>query len=114
MDFIIKLPPSKDTVTGVTYNSILVVVNQLIKYAWFISWREKESVDKLAKTMLKEIVSNHGIPQSIISDRDKLFTFKFWNTWTKQLGTKVKLSTAYHPQTDRQTKRTNQTLEQYL
>ena len=64
--------------------------------------------------MLKEIVSNHGIPQSIISDRNKLFTFKLWNTWTRQLGTKVKLSTSYHPQTEKQTKRTNQTEVQYL
>ena len=79
-----------------------------------LPWREKESADKLAKSMLKEIVSNHGIPQSIISDRNKLFTSKFCNTWTSQLGTKVKLSRAYRPQTDRQTKKTNQTLEQYL
>ena len=64
--------------------------------------------------ILKEIIANHGIPQSIISDKDKLFTSKFWNTWTRQLGTKIKLSTAYHPWTDRQTKQTNQTLEQYL
>ena len=114
MDFIIKLPQLKDTVTGVIYNSNLVVVDQLTKYAWFIPWKKKESTDKLAKTMLKEIVSNYGIPQCIISDKNKLFTSKFWNTWTRQLGTKVKLSTAYHPQTDRKTKRTNQTLEQYL
>ena len=114
MDFIIKLPPSKDTVTGIIYDSMLVVVNQLTKYARFIPWIEKELADKLAKTMLKEIVSNHIIPQSIISNRNIFFTSKFWNTWTRQLGTKVKLSTTYHLQTDRQTKRTNQTLEQYL
>ena len=64
--------------------------------------------------MLKKIVSNHKLSQNIISDKDKLFTSKFWNTWTRLLGTKVKLSTAYHLQTYRQTKRTNQTLEQYL
>ena len=64
--------------------------------------------------MLNKIICNHSILQSIISDRDKLFTSKFWNTWTNQLGTKVKLSMAYHPQADGQTKRTNQTLEQYL
>ena len=61
MDFIIKLPLSKDTVTGIIYNSILVVMDQLTKYAQFIQWREKESADKLAKTMLKEIVCNHKI-----------------------------------------------------
>ena len=64
--------------------------------------------------MLKKIICNQSILQSIISDRDKLFTFKFWNIWTRQLGTKVKLSTVYHSQTDKQTKQTNQTLEQYL
>ena len=77
MDFIIKLPPLKDTVTGIIYNNILVVVDRLIKYAQFIQWKEKESADKLAKAMLKEIVSNHKILQSIISDRDKFFTSKF-------------------------------------
>ena len=80
----------------------------------FIPWKEKENAKDLAKVILKEIIANHGIPQNIISNRDKLFTSKFWNTWTQQLGTKVKLSTAYHPRTDRQTKQTNQTLEQYL
>ena len=114
IDFIIKLLPSKDTVTGVTYDSILVVVNQLIKYERFVPWREKDSADKLAKTMLLEIFSNYGIPQSIISDRDKLFTSKFWNTWTRQLDIKIKLFMSYHPQTDGQTKQTNQALKQYL
>ena len=69
---------------------------------------------RFGKSDIKEIIANHGIPQSIISNRDKLFTSKFWNTWTQQLGTKVKLLTAYHPRTDGQTKQTNQTLEQYL
>ena len=114
MNFIVKLPLSKDTITDIKYNSNLVVVDRLTKYAHFIPWEEKRNAKDLAKVILKEIIANHGIPQSIISDRDKLFTSKFWNTWTQQLGTKVKLSTAYHPQTDRQTKQTNQTLEQYL
>ena len=114
MDFIIKLPLSKDTITDIKYDSILVVVDRLTKYPYFIPWKEKGNVKDLAKVILKEIIANHWIPQSIISDSDKLFTSKFWNTWTQQLGTKIKLSTAYHPQTDRQTERTNQTLEQYL
>ena len=91
-----------------------MVVDRLTKYAHFIPWKKKRNAEDLAKVILKEIIANHGIPQSIISDRDKLFTSKFWNTWTQQLGTKVKLLTAYHPRTDRQTKQTNQTLEQYL
>ena len=114
MDFIVKLPLFKDTITDIKYNSILVVVDRLTKYAHFIPWREKGNAKDLAKVILKEIIANHGILQSIISDRDKLFISKFWNTWTRQLGTKIKLLTAYHPQTDRQTEQTNQTLEQYL
>ena len=97
MDFIVKLPLSKDTITDIKYNSILVVVDRLTKYAHFILWKEKGNAKDLAKVILKEIIANHGIPQSIISDRDKLFTFKFWNTWTRQLGTKVKLLATYHP-----------------
>ena len=103
MDFIVKLPLSKDTITDIKYNSTLVVVDRLTKYAHFIPWKEKRNAKDLAKVILKEIIANHGIPQNIISDRDKLFTSKFWNTWTRQLGTKIKLSTAYHPRTDRQT-----------
>ena len=91
-----------------------MVVDRLTKYAHFIPWKEKGNAEDLAKVILKEIIANHGIPQSIISNRDKLFTSKFWNTWTQQLGTKIKLLTAYHPRTDRQTEQTNQTLEQYL
>ena len=114
MVIIVKLPLSKDTITDIKYNSILVVVNRLTKYAHFIPWKKKGNAKNLAKVILKEIIANHGIPQNIISNRDKLFTSKFWNTWTQQLGTKIKLWTAYPPRTDGQTKQTNQTLEQYL
>ena len=114
MDFIVKLPLSKDTITDIKYDNILVVVDRLTKYAHFIPWKEKGNAKDLAKVILKEIIANHGIPQSIISDRDKLFIPKFWNPWTRQLGTRIKLSTAYHPRTDGQTEQTKQTLEQYL
>ena len=111
MDFIVKLPHSKDTITDIKYDSILVVVDRLMKYAHFTPWKEKGNAEDLAKVILKEITVNHGILQSIISDRDTLFTSIFWNTWTRQLGTKIKLLTAYHPWTDGQTEQTNQTLE---
>ena len=103
MNFIVKLPLSKDTITDIKYDSILVVVDRLTKYAHFITWKEKGNAKDLAKVILKEIIANHGIPQSIISDRNKLFTSKFWNTWTQQLGTKIELLTAYHSRTDGQT-----------
>ena len=82
MNFIVKLPLSKDTITDIKYDSILVVVDRLTKYAHFISWKEKGNAKDLAKLILKEIIANHGIPWSIIFNRDKLFTSKFWNTWT--------------------------------
>ena len=69
-----------NTVTGVKYGSIFVVVDKLTKYAYFIPWREKSNAEDLAKVMLKEIICNHGILQSIIFDRDKFFTSKFGNT----------------------------------
>ena len=114
MDFIVKLPLFKDTITDIKYDSILVVVDRLTKYAHFIPWKEKGNAKDLAKVILKEIIANHGIPQSIIFDRNKLFTSKFWNTWTQQLSIKIKFLTTYHPRTDGQTNRTNQTLKQYL
>ena len=100
MNFIIKLLLFKNIIMAVKYDSILLVVNKLIKYADFILWRKKGNVENIAKVMLKEIICNHNISQSIIFNRDKCFTFKFCNTWTRQLGTKVKLLAAYHSQTD--------------
>ena len=96
MNFIVKLPLSKDTTTDIKYDSILVIVGRLMKYAHFIPWKEKGNAKDLAKVILKEIIANHGIRHRIISDRDKLFTSKFWNTWTQQIGIKVKFLTAYH------------------
>ena len=68
----------------------------------------------LARLYLKEIVSRHGVPISIISDRDSRFTSNFWQSLQKALGTRLDMSTAYHPQTDGQSKRTIQTLEDML
>ena len=74
MDFIVKLPLSKNTITDRKYNSILVVVDRLTKYAHFIPWKEKGNAKDLTKVISKKIIANHRISQSIISDRDKLFT----------------------------------------
>ena len=114
IDFVVKLPRSEDPVTKVKYDSILVVVDKLTKYAHLIPWRETGTASELANVLLKELVSQRGLPTKIISDQDKLFTSKFWNTWTRQLGIDTRMSTTYHPQTDGQTERTNQTMEQYL
>jgi transposase InsO family protein len=114
MDFVTQLPISKDPVTGYDYDSIFVVVDRFTKYAEMIPFRHSYTAEQLARVFLDRIIRYHGIPESIISDRDKLFTSNYWTTLLAAIGTKKKLSTAYHPQTDGQTERTNQTMEAYL
>ncbi|KAD3336850.1 hypothetical protein E3N88_32369 [Mikania micrantha] len=109
MDFVTKLPR-----TSSGHDSIWVVVDRLTKTAHFLPIREDYKMDKLAKIYMNEIVSRHGVPISIISDRDSRFTSRFWQTLQEALGTKLKLSTAYYPQTDGQSERTIQTLEDML
>jgi len=84
-----------------------VVVDRLTKYAYFILYLEVLLVEDLAYIFLKYIVSNHGLLEEIISDRDKLFISKFWKLLIEQLGTKHKLLTVFYPRTDGQTERTN-------
>jgi hypothetical protein len=114
MDFIVKLPKSKDPVTGIEYDSILTVVERITKYGYFIPFREGTDAPKTAHTVIRMIVANHGLPQEWITDRDPKFTGNFWKTMFGTLGVKSKASTAYHPQTDGQTERLNQTIEQFL
>ena len=80
----------------------------------FIPFRESATAPVLVYTILRELVSNHRLSKKFITDQDKLFTSKFWGTLTAELGIRHKLSTAYHPQTDGQTERMNQTVETYL
>ncbi|GKA02967.1 putative reverse transcriptase domain-containing protein [Tanacetum coccineum] len=77
----------------------------------FLPIRENDSMEKLIRQYLKEIVTRHGVPVSIISDRDGRFTSQFWQSLQKALGTQLDTSTAYHPHTDGQSERTTQTLE---
>jgi transposase InsO family protein len=114
MDFVTQLPVSKDPVTDYVYDSIFVVVDRFTKAAEFVPFRHSYTAEQLARVFLDRIVRHHGIPESIISDRDKLFTSNYWTTLLAAIGTKKKLSTAYHPQTDGQTERVNQTMETYL
>ena len=114
LDFITKLPTSKEPGIGTRFDGFLVIVDRLSKNAYFIPFQEISTAGDMAYVFLRHLVSNHGLPEEIVSNRDKLFTSKFWTALIKQLGNKHKLSTAYHPQTDGQTERTNQTLEQYL
>ncbi|GJS86193.1 putative reverse transcriptase domain-containing protein [Tanacetum coccineum] len=109
MDFITKLPK-----TAAGYDSIWVIVDRLTKSAHFLPMKETDSTEKLMRLYMKEIVARHGIPVSIISDRDSHFTLRVWQSLHKALGTQLDLSTAYHPQTDGQSERTIQTLEDML
>ncbi|GJV66218.1 putative reverse transcriptase domain-containing protein [Tanacetum coccineum] len=109
MDFITKLPK-----TAAGYDSIWVIVDRLTKSAHFLPMKETDSTEKLTRLYMKEIVARHGIPVSIISDRDSHFTSRVWKSLNEALGTQLNLSTAYHPQTDGQSERTIQTLEDML
>nr|GFA12229.1 reverse transcriptase domain-containing protein [Tanacetum cinerariifolium] len=109
MDFVTKLPKSPQG-----YDTIWVIVDRLTKSAIFAPMRETDPLEKLAKLYLKEVVARHGIPVSIIYDCDPRFTSRFWRTLQKDLGTSLDMSTAYHPETDGESERTIQTLEDML
>nr|GEX40542.1 putative reverse transcriptase domain-containing protein [Tanacetum cinerariifolium] len=109
MDFVTKLRKSSQG-----YNTIWVIVDRLTKSVIFTPIRETDLMDKLARIYLKEVVTRHGIPVSIISDRDLRFTSNFWRSLQNALGTRLDMSTAYHSETNGQSERTIQTLEDML
>ncbi|GJR49440.1 putative reverse transcriptase domain-containing protein [Tanacetum coccineum] len=109
MDFVTKLPK---TLQG--YDTIWVIVDRLTKFAIFTPMRETDPMDKLARIYLREVVTRHGVPVSIIFYRDLRFASNFWRSLQNALGTNLDMSTAYHPQTDGQSERTIQTLEDML
>ncbi|GJT31064.1 putative reverse transcriptase domain-containing protein [Tanacetum coccineum] len=109
MDFVTKLPR-----TSSGHDTIWVIVDRLTKSAHFLPMREDYKMERLARLYLNEIVARHGVPISIISDRDSRFTSRFWQSMQEALGTRLDMSTAYHPQTDGQSERTIQTLEDML
>ncbi|GJR68539.1 putative reverse transcriptase domain-containing protein [Tanacetum coccineum] len=109
MDLITGLPRSSSG-----YDAIWVNVDRLSKSAHFLPIREDYKSDKLARIYFNEIVARHGVPVSIILDRDGRFASHLWQSLQKALGTRLDMSTAYHPQTDGQSERTIQTLEDML
>ncbi|GKC53120.1 putative reverse transcriptase domain-containing protein [Tanacetum coccineum] len=95
-------------------DTIWVIIDCLTKSAHFLPMREDDMLEKLTRQYLKEVVSRHEVLVLIISDRDGKFTLHFWKTLNKALGTRLNMSTTYHPQTDGQSERTIQTLEEII
>nr|GEV54483.1 putative reverse transcriptase domain-containing protein [Tanacetum cinerariifolium] len=109
MDFVTKLPK---TATG--QDMIWVIVDRLTKSTHFLPTKENDSMEKLMRQYLKEVVSKHGVSVSIISDQDGRFVSQFWQSLQESFGTQLDMSTTYHPEIDGQSKRTIQTLEDML
>jgi hypothetical protein len=109
MDFIIGLPR-----TSAGYDFIWVIVDRLTKVAHFIPVNTTYSGAKLAELYMARIVCLHGMPKKIVSDRGSQFTSRYWKKLHESLDTRLNFSSAYHPQTDGQTERTNQVLEDML
>ena len=108
MGFIEGLPSSNG------YTVIMVVVDRLSKYAHFVALKHPYTAITIAKAFVANVVRLHGIPTAIVSDRDKVFVSSFWQALFQLQGTKLRMSSSYHPQTDGQIEVVNRTLEQYL
>jgi len=109
MDFVVGLPKAPSG-----QDALWVIIDRLTKSAHFLPIKVTDKLDKLAELYVREIVKLHGVPVSIVSDRDPWFTSRFWDRLQSAMGTKLNFSTAYHPQTDGQSERTIQTLEDML
>ena len=108
MDFITGLPKSEGK------EVIMVVVDRLTKYSHFIPLSHPYKAMDVATAFLNQVYKLHGLPMTLITDRDPVFTSRFWKGLFSQLGVKLNMSSSYHPQTDGQTERVNQCLENYL
>jgi transposase InsO family protein len=109
MDLITALPR-----TQAGHDAIVVFVCKLTKWAIYVPTVTEVNAPRLAELFLQHVVRHHGLPRAIVSDRDPRFTSIFWQSLWSQLGTKLLMSTAFHPQTDGQTERQNRTLEENL
>ncbi|GJP48756.1 hypothetical protein CLOM_g8031 [Closterium sp. NIES-68] len=109
LDFITDLPKTREG-----HTAILVFVDRLTKMVHFVPTTTDVSAEDTARLFVSHIFRLHGLPRVLVSDRDPRFTSRFWQEVTRKLGTKLKMSSAFHPQTDGQTERTNRTLEQML
>ncbi len=102
MNFITKLLKFKDLAWEVRFDSILIIVNRLMKYTMFISFRETATASVLMYIILQELISNYRLLKKFITDRDKLFMSKFWKMLTAELRIKHKMLTAYYSQMNEQ------------
>jgi hypothetical protein len=109
MDFVVALPPSPSD-----NDAILVVVDRFTKMAHFSATKTTADAADVARLFLQDVYRLHGLPADIVSDRDKIFTSNFWRHLLAILDVQPNMSTAFHPQTNGQTERVNQVLEQYL
>lgn len=109
MDFITQLP-----VTRHGNDAIVVFVDRLSKMVHFAATKTSVSAEEVARLFRHEVFRLHGIPAELVSDRDPRFTSRFWVELSSLLGSKLKMSTAFHPQTDGQTERVNRVLEDML
>ena len=114
LNFVIGFPESQNPTTRMNYDMICTIIDGLTKYVKFVPCKITMTTEELARLFLKKKIADHGIPEQIISDRDKLFISKFNTGLRETLGMKKSISTAFHPQTNGQIKRMNQTLKQYL
>jgi len=108
VDFITKLPVVAEK------NMILVVCNRLSKIMHFVATTEETSAEGLARLLWNNVWKLHGLPESVVSDKGPQFAAELIKELNRMLGIKTKLSMVFHPQTDGQTERMNQELEQYL
>ena len=109
MDFVTGLPRSPQG-----HDDVWVVVDRLTKTARFLPVGSSDILDSLSRLFIKEVIRLHGVPVSIVSDRDPQFTSQFWQGLQKAMGTNLCFSTAFHPIIDGQSERTIQTLEDML
>ena len=101
MDFVTHLPR-----TSCRHDAVWVIVDRLTKSAHFLAVRMTFTLEEFCRLYIREIVRLHGVPVSIVSDRDPRFTTHFWKSFQKAMGTQLMMNTAFHPQTDGQSERT--------
>ena len=109
MDFVTHLPWTLQK-----HDAVWVIVDRLTKSAHFLTVRMTFSLERFCRLYIREIVRLHGVPVSIVSDRDPRFTAHFWKCFQKAMGARLTMSTMFHPQTDGQSERTIQVLEDML